>query len=141
MTRFISVKYCILYMFSLYTIGNYGHSYSSNVDKLSTRNREEVKTIDNNMDDLSIQSQEFIKTINNIVEYSSNFKKRLMRFKENLRNTGEELKTIRDEHFKRWGEEALNNLEDKLVIARNYFRLNKDDELKDRFDTYLIDME
>ena len=42
MTNFISVKYCILYMLSLYTIGSYGLSYPSNVNKLSTRNPEQI---------------------------------------------------------------------------------------------------
>ena len=64
-----------------------------------------------------------------------------------MRNTRKILETIKDDNFKIIrliklirGEEALNNFTDKLVIARNYLRLIKDDESKDRFETYLIDM-
>ena len=135
MTNFISVKYCILYLLSLYTIGNYGLS--------TTRNPEQIKTTDKNMDDLSRTSQnpikttvndvdyvrkmkqELIKTIDNVVEYSRNFEKRTMRFEEKLRNTREELETIRDENVKRRGEETLTNFDDQLLIARTYFRLVK----------------
>ena len=45
MINFISVKYCLLYLLSMYTIGSYG--------QVSTINLEEFKTTDSNMDDLS----------------------------------------------------------------------------------------
>ena len=52
MNYFISVIYCILYIFSLNTIGIFGLSYSSNKDKLSSENPEQFKTVSNIMDDL-----------------------------------------------------------------------------------------
>ena len=59
MTNFISVKYCLLYLLSLYTIGSYGLS--------TTRNPEQFITTNNNMDDLSSTSQKPIKiTVNDI---------------------------------------------------------------------------
>ena len=43
MTNFISVKYCIVYILSLYTIGSYGLFYPSNVNKLSTKLQNKLK--------------------------------------------------------------------------------------------------
>ena len=60
MTNFISVKYCLLYLLSLYTIGSYGQA--------STRNQEEFKTTDSNMDDMSTPNQELIKTTVNDID-------------------------------------------------------------------------
>ena len=68
MTNFISVKYCKLYMLSLYTIGSYNLSYPSNINQLSTRNPEQIKTTDNN------------------IQYFKNFEERLIRSEETLKN-------------------------------------------------------
>ena len=67
MTNFISVKYCLLYLLSLYTIGNYG--------QISTRNPEQFKTTDNNMNDLSTTSQEPIKTTNDNIDFVRKIKR------------------------------------------------------------------
>ena len=150
MNNFISVKYYLLYLLSLYTIGSYA--------QVSTRNPEEFKTTDNNMDDLSTTKQESIKTtdddidlirkvkesiriIDSAVEYLHNFEKRLMRFEERLRYVRKELETIRDKSVKRRGEETLDKFEDQLVVARDYLKLVKEGESADRLDAYLIDME
>ena len=68
MTNFISVKYCIVYILSLYTIGSYGLFYPSNVNKLSTKTPEQIKTTDNN------------------IQYFKNFEERLIRSEETLKN-------------------------------------------------------
>ena len=150
MINFISVKYCLLYLLSLYTIGSYG--------QVSTRNPGEFKTTDSNMDDLFTteeepiinmddrfefihKTKESIKLIDNSVEYLYNYKRRLMRFEEKLKNVREELETIIDEDVKIRGEETLDRFEDQLVVARNYLRLVNEGESADRLDAYLIDME
>ena len=101
------------------------------MDDLFTTKQELIKTTNDNTDFVGMIKRGFVKTINNVIEYSRNFEKRLMRCEENLRNTREELESIRNEHNKRSGEEVLNNLEDQLVIARNYLRVIKEDESKD----------
>ena len=149
MTNFISVEYCLLYLLSLYTIGNYC--------QLSTRNPEQFKTTNSNINDLYTTEEpvinmndrfefipkikeEYIEVMANDKNYLRNFKKRLVRFEEKLKNTREELGGIRSEYFKQRGEETLNSLEDQLVIARNYLRLVKEGESADRLEVYLIDM-
>ena len=151
MTNFISVKYCLLYLLSLYTIGSYGQvstrnpeefkTTDSNIDDLSTTKQESIKTIVDDIDLVRKIKQELIKTIDNVIEYSRNYEKRLMRFEKKLRNMREELEGIKDESVKRRGEETLNKFEDQLVVARNYLRLIKEGESADRLDAYLIDME
>ena len=150
MTNFISVKYCLLYLLSLYIIENYG--------QVSTRNPEQFKTTDSNMGDLSTTEEEpvinmddsfevkpktkdSIRIIDNAVEYLINYERRLMRFEERLRIFREELETIRDEDVKIRGEKTLDRFEEQLVVSRNYLRLVVEGESADRFEAYLIDME
>ena len=104
MTNFISVKYCILYMLSLYTIGSYGQSYSSNVNKLFTRNPEQIKTTYNN------------------IQYFKNFEERLIRSEETLKNIRKYYRIFRSKNDQNNTEWTLNELEARLSIARNYLK-------------------
>ena len=132
MTNFISVKYCALYLLSMYTIGSYS--------QVSTRNPEQFKTTDS-IEFIPKIRQEFIKVMNNAIDYSRNYGKRLMRFEEKLRNFREKLENIGDESVKHECKETLDKIEDQLVVARNYLRLIKEGESTDRLEAYLIDME
>ena len=119
----------------MYTIGSYG--------QVSTRNPEQFKTT-NNIELMPNIRQEFIKVMNNAIDYSRNYGKRLMRFEEKLRNFKEKLENIKDKNVKHECKEALNKIEDQLVIARNYLRLVKEGEggeSKNKLDGCLIDME
>ena len=150
MINFISVKYCLLYLLSMYTIGSYG--------QISTKNPREFKTTGNNMGDLSTTEEELvinmddrfevipktresIRKIDSAVEYLYNYERRLRRFEERLRNFREELETIINEDVKYRGEKTLDRFEDQLVVARNYLRLVEEGESADRLEAYLIDME
>ena len=150
MANFISVKYCLLYLLSMYTIGNYG--------QISTRNPREFKTTNSNMDGLSTTEEEpviymddsfeiipkakdSVRIIDNSIEYLINYERRLVRFEERLRIFREELETIRNEDVKIRGEKTLDRFEEQLVVARNYLRLVEEGESVDRLEAYLIDME
>ena len=115
----------------MYTIGSYS--------QVSTRNLEQFKTTDR-IEFMPKFGQEFIKVINNAIDYSRIYEKRLMRFEEKLRNFREKLENIRDKNVKDECKEALNKIEDQLLVARNYLKLVKEGESTNKLEVYLTDM-
>ena len=95
-------------MLSLYTIGSYGLSYPSHVNKLSTKTPEQIKTTDNN------------------IQYFKNFEERLIRTEETIKNIRKYWRIFGTKSGQNNAEQILNELDAQLSNTRNYLKTYRD---------------
>ena len=123
MTNFISIKYCIIYMLSLYTIGSYGLSYPSNVNILSTKTSEQLKTTDN------------------YIHYFKDFEERLIKAEETMKNIRKYWGIYGTKSGQNNAERTLNELDARLSIVRNYLKNYRDRRARFTIKLYLTSVE